>query len=182
MATSEDMKRALDEVRGADNTSPMGPCARRILEDVAANGMGTHPWIDGVRDVLTAEVDRACVLLIRIAQAQHEAKAASWGVANQQRHEAAAELTEMAADCEYLLQELRALTRPPFTAQRLSEILLRPMLYHVIPEAASDLTEEALASATVDEARFKAQVAALRPTVLVHVIRKCALVTPTDVA
>lgn len=172
---------AFDEVQaeGSDAVdAPRGQQTANLLAHVAASGASNVAWAGGLREVLVVEVRKAATILLRTLAAQLS-KNDKGGMKNQTRHENDALLKEMAADTEYMVDELRAHPSAPSTSQRICEVLLSPLQYHTTTPK-ENFQGIALAHEG-QEADWNNQVEILRPRVLHDVLRKCILATPTGV-
>jgi hypothetical protein len=158
-----------------------GSSTETVLKYVADCGAEGLPWANGLRDVFVVEVSRAATILFRTVSAQAANGQNNKSLGNTARYELDTRLQEFAADNEFIVGELRGLTRTPFTAQRLAEVLLNPLQYHTLAPG-EDLRGLPLVHEGADGAAWEKQVQQLRADLLQNVIRKCVLVTPTGVA
>eukprot|EP00672_Neobodo_designis_P020422 CAMPEP_0174843450 /NCGR_PEP_ID=MMETSP1114-20130205/10536_1 /TAXON_ID=312471 /ORGANISM="Neobodo designis, Strain CCAP 1951/1" /LENGTH=216 /DNA_ID=CAMNT_0016077675 /DNA_START=41 /DNA_END=687 /DNA_ORIENTATION=+ len=178
------LKAAVEEVSVADADAvdqKRGKATETVLRHVADSGAEGLPWVNGLREIFVVEVSRAATILFRVASAQASSNGPQRkSLSNTVRYEIDARLQEFAADNEFIVGELRGLTRTPFTAQRMAEVLLNP-LHHHTRAPPEDLHGFPLVHDGAG-AEWTKQVEQLRPDVLQNVLRKCVLVTPTGVA
>lgn len=146
----------------------MGPKTREILTHVASGGsVDAMPWVDGLRPLLHRCV-KAALDFARAAREAHPPPA----------DKEAADLDEFDEDSAYALDELEQLAKPPFTLQRIAEVLLSPLQFNVKQQM--DTANVAL-DFTPGATRNK-QMAALRSDKLQDSLRKCILVAPLGIA
>jgi hypothetical protein len=178
------LRTAVEEARGgatADVTmATRSDSTTRVLRFVAQHGAARIPWVDGLREIFCAELQRTVALLFKLFASQI-ASASVKGLGNNQRFENAAAVDEFSADNEYMLTELQSLTRAPFTSQRLAEILLNPFKYHTVQQQDA-LTNAGTVAPETDAEVWQRQLAAVRPLVVQNALRKTVLVTPTGLA
>ncbi len=175
--------------------SKRGPAVTELLQYIATNGVTAELSWEPVKEVLITEIMKT--LTIAITVHKHQLENGVKPKSNFQQFEESSRVEELQADADYVRDQLRQLHRPPFTCQRIAEVLLQPFQYHVI--SASSTTPFSLpmgcsnpASLSLDDGvdigdddiirrdAWGYQLQALRPTALFSTLRKLSLVMPVD--